>query len=156
MIEQLTGHDCGPVALANLLEITRGIPAEETYARILAEHGFPNRDDWRDDLWDSPARHVEVAEALLGEEIVGIPDVLDRPAAVLVHLGDLRFHWITLAGVAPGAAIWHLGRSIVSTGGPHILPMGRVVFAYAIGGMGNAAWWWRVWLGFTRVVLRFI
>jgi hypothetical protein len=153
MIVMKTGHDCGPVAIANLLEVTRGIPAEETYARILAEHRFPNRDDWRDDLWDSPARHVEVAEALLGEEPVGIPLELDRPAAVLVHLGDLRFHWITLVGVAQGIAVWHRGRSIVSTGGPHLLPMGDIVFAYTIGGPGRPAWWWRVWRVLTDFAL---
>lgn len=154
MIQMRRERDCGPVAIANLLEFARAVPAGETYARILAEHGFPNRDDWHDDLWDSPARHVEVAETLLGEETVGIPLELDRPAAVLVHLGDLRFHWITLAGVAPGAAVWHDGRSLIATTGAHDIPGGRkVVFAYSIGGTGRPAWWWRVWRRITDLVI---
>lgn len=152
MISMRTSTDCGPVAIANTLEAALGIPADVTYDRVLAEGGFPNRGDWRDDAWDNPARHLEVVQALTGRP-AGIPERLERAAAVLVHLGGLKFHWVTLLNSVAGFAVWHDGRTIVSTSSPANAPVGRIVFCYTIGGPGRPAWWWRAWNSLTSCVL---
>ncbi len=152
MIRMQTARDCGPVAIANTIEAALGIHAEDTYTRILSEHGFPNRNDWRDDLWDNPARHVQVVQSLTGMP-TGIPERLDRSAAVLVHLGGFRFHWVTLLNSVAGCAVWHDGRTIVSTTSPANAPIGRIVFCYTVGGPGRPAWWWRAWDRITRLVV---
>jgi hypothetical protein len=152
MISMRTSTDCGPVAIANTLEAALGIPAEVTYGCVLAEGGFPNREDWLDDLWDNPARHIEVVQALTGKP-AGIPLVFDRAAAVLVHLGGFKFHWVTLLNSVAGCAVWHDGRTIVSTSSPASAPAGTIVFAYTVGGPGRPAWWWKAWDRLTSCVL---
>ena len=92
VISMRSTHDCGPVAIANTLEAALGIHAEDTYVRVLGDGGFPNRGDWRDDAWDNPVRHLEVIQAITGR-LAGIPLVLERATAVLVHLGGFKFHW---------------------------------------------------------------
>lgn len=155
MITMKTPRDCGPVAIANMIEADLGHPAGVTYDRVLSEFGFPNRNDWRDDLWDSPARHLQVVEAITGRP-AGIPERLERAAAVLVHLGGIKFHWVTLLNSVAGCAVWHDGRTIVSTSSAANAPVGRIVFAYTIGGPGRPAWWWRWWKGITDTTLRVV
>jgi hypothetical protein len=152
VISMRTSTDCGPVAIANTLEAALGIPAGVTYDRVLAEGGFPNRGDWRDDAWDNPARHVQVVEALTGKT-AGIPLILDRAAAVLVHLGGFRFHWVTLLNSVSGCAVWHDGRAICSTSSAANAPVGQIVFCYTLGGPHRPAWWWRAWKSLADCVL---
>jgi len=152
MISMRTSTDCGPVAIANTIEAALGVPADVTYDRVLAEGGFPNCGDWRDDLWDNPARHVQVVQSLTGRP-AGIPERLERAAAVLVHLGEFRFHWVTLLASTAGCAVWHDGRTIVSTSSPANVPVGQIVYCYALGGPGQPAWWWRAWDRITRLAL---
>lgn len=152
MIQMRTAHDCGPVALSNYLEVVRGMPAEAVYNRILDAHNFPNRNDIRDDLWDSPPRHLEIAGAIAGTP-AGLVAASAPRQVVLVHLGGFRFHWIVLAALAPGAAVWHDGRAIVSTTGPDAPPVGRRVLGYALGGPGRLPWYWSIWRSATGLVV---
>jgi hypothetical protein len=151
MINMRTAHDCGPAAISNLLEVAAGIPAASTYDRILREHGFPNVNGLRDDLWDSPARHVEVARAVSGLE-VGVSSGPGTPAAVLLHLGGVKFHWVVRISRSDASSVWHIGTGLVVQAG-NDPPAGRVVFSYKVGSSKRPALYWRAWRALTDLAV---
>lgn len=154
VISMKTARDCGPVAIANYLAVARDLDPATVYIRMIEEFGFPNRQNILDDLWDSPARHVEILTAITGEPC-GIPDVVNRSAVYLVHLGGLRFHWVVLLATTVGSAVWHDGVTVRVTSSAAAPPVGTVVFVYALGGKKSPARFWRAWKKLTDVALLF-
>lgn len=140
-------RDCGPCAISNLVEILTGYPSAVAYQQIISSHGFPNRNDIRDDLWDSPSRHLRVIEAITGKKAGLIPDPLIVPSVVLLRLSLTCWHWVTVKG-CPGhgsPVVWHDGKKERVCTFEERFPGCRVVLAYTLGGVIPLPWYFRLW-----------
>jgi len=155
MISMRTNHDCGPVAIANFLELTQNTYPGATYELCLTNHKFPNKNDIKDDLWDSPARHRDVVLDVAGKPVKFVKDLTHQsaPAVVLLRTGILSFHWVVLIAASETGATWHTGVGLAVTSGVGHPPVGKVFKAYSFEGTKDLSIIWDVWLGITNLML---
>ena len=153
MLEMRTPRDCGVVLLSNLAEILTGKSAATTYQEIIARYRPFMGDDIRADLWDSPTRHLRIIEDLTGQKAGLIPDPLLIPCGVLLRLSWSVYHWVTVVGIAHGAATWHDGKKLRTCTFQERFPGCSVVLAYAPGGVMPLPWYYRVWGWLTSWVV---
>jgi hypothetical protein len=139
MVKMAGTNDCGPVALANLLAAETNADPAMLYTAILRDWGFPvGRSALLQDLWDSPSRHLLIAEHYSGRR-VGTCSAETGPSVILLRLGALKYHWV----VRITESIWHDGHKIRTGPCEDYQPGARVVLAYRVGGLGRWPWW--VW-----------
>jgi hypothetical protein len=152
-------HDCGPVAIANLLSVAQGHDPDLIYRSILRDWDFPGTPGLLQDLWDSPARHQMIVEYYSGRRVgtcaaLPCPGALREwttsaprsPSVVLLRLG-LQYHWVT----AIDDATWHDGKGLRTDDWSTVWPGIRVVLAYRIGGLGRWPWWHWPWYYLTSL-----
>ena len=111
MEKMQSSHDCGPVALAN----ATGKPINEVKAAMR----WPDRDDVRDDLMDSPAAHFIALQRLgVPYRVVTAGQILRgecQPVRTVILLhGDgavgawMAQHWVNLAAVVQIQGVTHV------------------------------------------------
>lgn len=155
MISMRGKRDCGPVAIANLLETEGVADAGQIYETIIKEDCFPATEGLADDLWDSPWRHANIVTRLSGRLVGIMPDPLLSPCVVLLRLSMLKWHWIFIRGYQHGGVIWHDGNAVQTMKISDRFPGCQFVLAYALDEKKRMSFVWYFWFLLTNIFLAF-
>jgi hypothetical protein len=151
LVSMQLATDCGPVAMANHLASLGLAQAPVAYRRIMGTQGFPGTENLLDDFWDSPSRHFDVLDAIAERRPQLISDGTKDPHVILLRLSTLCYHWVTYLGNNS----WHDGSKVITQDPLERFPNSSVVLRYSLlGHDGDLAWYWGVWYGFTKLMLR--
>jgi hypothetical protein len=150
-----TRSDCGPVAIANLLEAEGVSSAEDAYTTIMRDEGFPATGGLLDDFWDSPWRHFLLVSKMSGRRVGIMPDPLLTPCVVLIRLSLRRWHWIFVRGYQHGAVVWHDGYTVQTMKFQKRFPGCQFILAYALDEKKALSCVWYFWFLLSKIILAF-